>query len=124
MSTTMAGTKSNTKAIKIRTGLVTAVMILLAIISLLPIYVLIVNATRASVDITGSGVSLIPNLKLFANIGTLNEWASSNKVQYNALIGYKNSGIIAFSTTFLTVLFSCMTAYGLVVYDFKLKNVA
>ena len=124
MSTTMAGTKSNTKAIKIRTGLVTAVMILLAIISLLPIYVLIVNATRASVDITGSGVSLIPHLKLFENIGTLNEWASSNKVQYNALIGYKNSGIIAFSTTFLTVLFSCMTAYGLVVYDFKLKNVA
>ena len=124
MSTTMAGTKSNTKAIKIRTGLVTAVMILLAIISLLPIYVLIVNATRASVDITGSGVSLIPHLKLFENIGTLNEWASSNKVQYNALIGYKNSGIIAFSTTLLTVLFSCMTAYGLVVYDFKLKNVA
>ena len=81
----MAGTKSNTKAIKIRTGLVTAVMILLAIISLLPIYVLIVNATRASVDITGSGVSLIPHLKLFENIGTLNEWASSNKVQYNAL---------------------------------------
>jgi len=124
MSTTMAGTKSNSKSIKIKTGVVTAVMILLAIISLLPIWVLIVNATRDSVDITGSGVSLIPNLKLFDNIGTLMDWADSNKVQYNALIGYKNSGIIAFATTFLTVLFSSMTAYGLVVYDFRLRNAA
>ncbi len=120
----MAGTKSNTQAIKIRTTIVTIVMILLAIISLLPIYVLIVNATRESVDITGNGVSLIPKLHLFANIGTLMDWSATNKVQYDAFIGYRNSGIIAFSTTILTVLFSCMTAYGLVVYDFKFKNVA
>lgn len=120
----MAGTKSNTQAIKIRTALVTAVMVILAIVSLLPIYVLVVNATRDTVDITGNGVSLIPNLKLFANIGTLMDWAASNKVQYDAFIGYRNSGLIAFSTTFLTVLFSCMTAYGLVVYDFRFKNAA
>lgn len=120
----MAGTKSNTQAIKIRTALVTAVMVILAIVSLLPIYVLVINATRDTVDITGNGVSLIPNLKLFANIGTLMDWAASNKVQYDAFIGYRNSGLIAFSTTFLTVLFSCMTAYGLVVYDFRFKNAA
>ena len=87
----MAGTKSNTQAIKIRTALVTAVMVILAIVSLLPIYVLVINATRDTVDITGNGVSLIPNLKLFANIGTLMDWAASNKVQYDAFIGYRNS---------------------------------
>lgn len=121
---TMAGTKSNSKAIKTRTVLVTIVMVILAIISLLPIYVLIVNATRESVDIAGNGVSLIPKLHLVDNIKTLMEWSSTNKVQYDAFLGYRNSVIIAFSTTFLTVLFSAMTAYGLVVYDFKLRNAA
>lgn len=121
---TMAGTKSNSKAIKTRTVLVTIVMVILAIISLLPIYVLIVNATRESVDIAGNGVSLIPKLHLVDNIKTLMEWSSTNKVQYDAFLGYRNSAIIAFSTTFLTVLFSAMTAYGLVVYDFKLRNAA
>ena len=124
MSTQMAGTHSNSQMIKIRTTIVTIIMILLAIISLLPIYILVVNATRTSVDISGHGISLIPGLNLFNNIGTLMDWSATNKIQYDALIGYRNSGIIAFSTTILTVLFSCMTAYGLVVYDFKLKNIA
>ncbi len=121
---TMAGTKSNSQSIKIQTTVVTVIMVILAIISLLPIYVLVVNATRSSVDITGNGVSLIPNLKLFENIGTLMTWSSEGKVDYDALVGYVNSGIISFSATFLTVLFSGMTAYGLVVYDFKLRNAA
>ena len=120
MSTQMAGTHSNSQMIKIRTTIVTIIMILLAIISLLPIYILVVNATRTSVDISGHGISLIPGLNLFNNIGTLMDWSATNKIQYDALIGYRNSGIIAFSTTILTVLFSGMTAYGLVVYDFKL----
>lgn len=124
MSTMMAGTKSNSQSIKIRTIAVTVVMVILAIISLLPIYVLIVNATRQSVDIAGNGVSLLPRIHLFTNIETLMGWSAENKVQYDAFIGYRNSAIIAFSTTFLTVLFSGMTAYGLVVYDFKLRNAA
>lgn len=124
MSTQMAGTHSNSQMIKIRTTIVTIIMILLAIISLLPIYILVVNATRTSVDISGNGISLIPGLNLFNNIGTLMDWSATNKIQYDAFIGYRNSGIIAFSTTILTVLFSGMTAYGLVVYDFKLKNIA
>ena len=124
MNSPMAGTKSNSQAIKIRTGLVTAVMVILAIIALLPVYVLVVNASRTSVDITGTGVSLIPKLHLFENIGTLFQWEAEGKVTYNALLGYLNSGTIALSTTFLTVLFSVMTAYGLVVYDFAAKKAA
>ena len=104
--------------------MVTIVMVLLAIISLLTILILVVNATRTSVDISGNGISLIPNLHLFKNIGTIMEWSATNKVQYDAFIGYRNSGVIAFSTTFLTVLFSAMTAYGVVVYDFRFKNIA
>ena len=43
---------------------------------------------------------------------------------YRPLIGLKNSMIIALCCAALTVFFSGMTAYGLVVYDFKLKGPA
>ncbi len=104
--------------------IVTAFMIILCVLSLIPIYVLVVNATRTSVDITGNGVSLIPGLNLFKNIETMLDWSASGKVQYDALTGYINSAIIAFSCTFLTVLFAGATAYGVCVYDFRVKNVA
>ena len=104
--------------------IVTAFMIILCVLSLIPIYVLVVNATRTSVDITGNGVSLIPGLNLFNNIGTMMEWSETGKVQYNAFTGYVNSAIIAFSCTFLTVLFAGATAYGVCVYDFRVKNAA
>lgn len=103
---------------------VTVLMILLCIICVIPVYILVINSTRTSVDITGQGVSLIPGLNFFKNIETLNEWTKTGKVEYSALTGYLNSAIIAFSTTFLSVLFSGITAYGLVVYDFKFKKVA
>jgi len=124
MSTQMAGTKSNSQMIKVRTTLVTIVMVLLAIISLLPIYILVVNATRDTFDISKQGISLLPGLNLFDNIKTLMTWSEEGKVQYDAFIGYRNSAVIAFSTTLLTVLFSAMTAYGIVVYDFRFKNAA
>lgn len=104
--------------------IVTAFMILLCVVSLIPIYVLVVNATRTSVDITGNGVSLIPGLNLFKNIETMLDWSASGKVQYDAFTGYINSAIIAFSCTFLTVLFAGATAYGVCVYDFRLKGPA
>lgn len=120
----MVKTKKNPSTLGASSVIVTIIMILLCVISLIPVYILIVNSTRASLDITGNGVSLIPNLHLFGNIETLNDWTASGRVEYNAFRGYLNSAIIAFSTTFLTVLFSGATAYGLVVYDFKLKNAA
>ncbi len=104
--------------------IVTAFMIILCVLSLIPIYVLVVNATRTSVDITGNGVSLIPGLNLFKNIETMLDWSASGKVQYDAFTGYINSAIIAFSCTFLTVLFAGATAYGVCVYDFRLKGPA
>ncbi len=114
-------TRSKPKALDI---IVTACMIILCVLSLIPIYILVVNATRTSVDITGNGVSLIPGLNLFKNIETMVDWSITGKVQYNALTGYINSAIIAFSCTFLTVLFAGATAYGVVVYDFRLKGPA
>lgn len=103
---------------------VTVVMIIICVLSLIPIYVLVVNATRTTADITGNGVSFIPGLNLIENIKTMLDWSATGKVQYDAFTGYVNSAIIAFSCTILTVLFSGLTAYGVVVYDFKLRGPA
>ncbi len=119
-----AAGESYTTSKKIKSTIVMVVIVILAIVCLLPIWVLIVNATRTSIDITSNGISLLPSTNIVENIKTLLDWESSGKVNYNALIGYRNSAIISFSACALTVFFSGMTAYGLCVYDFKLNNAA
>lgn len=101
------------------------VCIIITIVSLLPIYILVINSTRASGDIILKGADLIPGLNLIENIKTLNNPQIQNGAYtdtYNIWIGYRNSLIIALSSTVLTVFFSGLTAYGLTVYDFKLKK--
>lgn len=101
------------------------VCIIITVIALLPIYVIIVNSTRSSADIISNGVSLIPGTNLIENIKTINNPEIQNGAYtdtYNVWIGYRNSLIIAGCSTVLTVFFSALTAYGLTVYDFKLKG--
>lgn len=103
------------------------VCILLTIICLLPIYIILINATRASSDIIESGISFLPGAEFFNNFSKLNDPTIENGVYtktYNVLIGYRNSLIISGCSTILTVFFSALTAYGLTVYDFKLKKFA
>ncbi len=84
----------------------------LCILSLLPFWLMIVNATRNSQQIQG-GVSLIPSTFLGQN------WYILQAKNFNVLTGFKNSAIIAFGSTLLSVYFSALTAYGLTVYKFK-----
>ena len=106
----------------IKSALIYVVLILLTLICLVPIWILVVNATRLHNDIIGN-VSLIPGTHLFDNIRTLKENSLYN-VFFSPLLGMKNSLIIAGCCCALTVFFSGMTAYGLVVYDFKLAGPA
>ncbi len=95
-------------------------LILLTLVCLLPIWILVVNATRSHAEIVG-GVSLIPRLSFFDNINTL----KTNDLYtqfFHPIRGMFNSLIIAGSCCALTVFFSGLTAYGLVVYDFKAKG--
>jgi multiple sugar transport system permease protein len=92
--------------------------IILTIICLLPIYILIINATRLDTDIAG-GLAIIPDKYLARN---MRHMKSDFGNLFKPLVGYKNSAIITCSATFLTVFFSALTAYGIQVYDFKLKE--
>ena len=105
--------------IRLKSGILFIVCVILTLICLIPIWILIVNATRTSTDIASSvswwfGTNLIENIKNLPD----------KFPNFHALIGFRNSAIIAVSTTFLSVFFSAMTAYGLYVYDFKVKGPA
>ena len=86
--------------------------IALSLLSLLPFWLMMVNATRNSQQIQ-SGVSLIPSTFLSIN------WNTLQAKHFDVMLGFKNSAIIAFGSTILSVYFSALTAYGLTVYKFK-----
>ena len=94
--------------------------LILTIICLLPIYLLVVNATRENTEIA-SAFSLVPGNAIKHNFEVMREKFSA---QFKPLIGYRNSAIITISATFLSVFFSALTAYGIHVYDFKLKEIS
>ncbi len=113
--------------IKIQSTIRLVVCIILTVICLLPIYIMVINATRTSNDIITNGVSLLPGTGLFKNFTTLNDPNAANGAyvrSFNLWIGYRNSLVIAVCSAALSVFFSGMTAYGLTVYDFRLKGVA
>lgn len=94
--------------------------IILTIICLLPIYILLINATRTHTEIS-SGLAFLPG----SNFGKNFEMMKTDfSAYFQPLVGYRNSAIITCSATFLSVFFSALTAYGIHVYDFKLKEIS
>ena len=123
MKSTYGEPKDNyTAKLRIKSTILLVWFIFLTIVCLLPIYILIVNATRQSSDIVNS-ISFIPGGNLGKNIDVLFHDINYNTV-YDVLIGYRNSFIITGFSTVFTVFFSAMTAYGIHVYDFKLKEIS
>ena len=94
------------------------VCILLTLICLVPLYLMIVNACRGHNAILQSPVSLIPGSNFAENMKNI----TTQSPQWDLLRGYRNSLIIAAGSTILTVFFSAMTAYGLTVYQFKVRD--
>lgn len=118
MSKSKNESKSYSKALAFQKAIIYLVCIALCVMSLFPFVVMFVNATRDNYAIQ-QGMSLIPGNKLLQNFNTLNE-----RQNFNVLQGMRNSMIIATSSTILALYFSTMTAYGLMVYDFKGRRFA
>jgi multiple sugar transport system permease protein len=122
--------------IMLRSAGIFIVCLLLTLICLVPIYILIVNSTHSSQELLENpsrfwfGTSLSENIntlfnKLPDDAGTVaKRVAKQYSSAFNVFRGYGNSLIVAGCTTVLTVFFSAMTAYGLTVYDFKLRGPA
>ena len=92
------------------------VCIFLAVLSLFPFVIMIVNSTRSTFEIQQHAVSLIPSKYLMSN------WAQFTGKSFNPVTGFVNSVIVAVGATICTVYFSTLTAYALVAYRWKLRN--
>jgi ABC-type glycerol-3-phosphate transport system permease component len=91
------------------------VLAIILIITIVPVWMLLVNATRSTNEIQ-QGIGFFPSTHMIEN--------------YKILVGkgldlprgFVNSLIIAVATTFVTVYFAFLTGYGIVAYDFKGKK--
>lgn len=92
------------------------ICVFLAILSIMPFVIMLVNSTRSTPEIQQHAVSLIPSKYLLYNFQVL------TGKSFNPAVGFTNSLIISIGTTALALYFSTMTAYGLVVYEWKLRD--
>ena len=90
-------------------------LVLLVIVTIIPIWLVLVNATRSTLEIQ-QGLSAMPSTHLFDNYGILEGRG------LDLLRGFQNSLFVATLSTVLAVYFSLLTAYGIVVYNFRGKQ--
>lgn len=88
-----------------------ALMVVLALLSIVPIYLVLVNVTRSTAEIN-SGLSLLPSTHFLDN------WKVLNTNTLDLRRGFMNSILLATLTSVLVTYFSAMTAYGIHLYRF------
>ncbi|MBP8996671.1 MAG: carbohydrate ABC transporter permease [Anaerolineaceae bacterium] len=102
----------NTKILRI---LIYLFLIVLLVITIIPVWMLIVNATRSTLQIQ-QGISMLPSTHIVENYKIL----LSKGLDLPR--GTINSLVLAGAITVVTVYFSFLTAYGIVAYEFKGKK--
>lgn len=102
---------------KTREVIIYIVSIFLALLSIMPFWVMFVNSTRSTAEIQQHAVALMPSTYMMKNLSIL------LGKSFNPMVGFANSLIISAGSTLCAVYFSTMTAYGLIVYEWKLKKV-
>jgi len=101
---------------KVYKVIIYVICIFLAILSILPFWIMFMNATRGTYEIQQRAVSLLPSSYLFSNLEVL------LGKSFNPFRGFLNSMFISVSATACAVYFSSLTAYALVVYNWKLRQ--
>ena len=104
--------KSMTTSKNVTKTVIYVVCILLAALSIIPFWLMFVNATRSTVEIQG-GISFIPSTYLAKN------WEILVGKSFDPIAGFTNSMIVSVGSTALSVYFSAMTAFAIVAYHFK-----
>ena len=106
-----------TKSFNAKKIVIFIICVFLAVLSLMPFIIMIVNSTRSTTQIQQSAVSLIPSTYFMNNLKIL------VGKSFNPAVGFKNSLIVSVGATALATYFSTLTAYSLVVYEWKLRDV-
>ena len=92
------------------------VSVFLAVLSIAPFYIMVINATRSTTQIQQHAISLLPSGYMMKNLAIL------LGKSFNPANGFFNSLIISVGATLCAVYFSNMTAYGLVVYNWRFRR--
>ncbi len=92
------------------------ICVFLAILSVMPFVIMIVNSTRSTTQIQQHAVSLIPSHYFSNNLKIL------LGKSFKPSVGFMNSLIVSISATALATYFSTLTAYALVVYQWKARK--
>jgi multiple sugar transport system permease protein len=100
---------------KIKKVILYIALIVLALMCLLPFWLMIINATRSGVEITHS-FSFLPGKSLKDNWKVLFDYV-------NLFLGFFNSLKVAVPATLLTAYFSAITAFGMAMYEWKGNNI-
>ena len=88
---------------------------ILLLICIVPVYMILINATRETADISRT-LSLLPSTYIAHN------WQTLQGTGVNVVRATVNSIFVAGASTFLAVYFSLLTAYAISVYNFKFKT--
>lgn len=98
-------------------------LIFLAVLSIAPFWVMIVNATRNTPEIQKHAIAFLPSTHLMDNFGVFERLAEgAGASMFNPIKGFINSTIVSTCATVLTVYFSTMTAYSIVAYRWKFRR--
>ena len=92
-----------------------ALLFVLLILVIVPIWLLVVNGTRSTTEIQ-QGISILPSSHMLENYHILLSKG------LNLPRGFANSLFLAITSTVVSVYFGLLTAYGIVVYEFPGKK--
>lgn len=100
----------------IKSTIIYAFMIIFGLIAIVPVWVMLINATRNTPEIN-EGLSLLPSVHALYN------WKVLTGHGFQIWRGFANSAIISVSATLLCVYFSALTAYAIHIYHFPGRKV-
>lgn len=92
------------------------VCIFLVILSVLPFWIMMMNATRSTTEIQQHAISFLPSNYVMNNFKIL------VGKSFDPMKGFMNSMTISICATVCAVYFSTLTAYGLVVYSWRFRT--
>lgn len=110
--------KAKQSSSKVRVVIAQIVLVILSFMCLFFFYILVINATRSHAELQ-RGFSFLPSTHFLENLTHV-----LNDGSLPVVNGILNSLIVAACSAALSTYFSALTAYGLYVYDFKLKKAA
>jgi len=93
------------------------ICIILALLSIFPFLIMFLNATRSTSEIWQNPISFLPSRYALDNFRIIRDIGA-----FDALLGFRNSFIVAGGTTIISIYVSSLTAYALTAYSWKMRQ--